>query len=102
MASENFDTYQAPQLRGFNRVALPPEEPKLTAAQSAYIAANLVPGAGYADFVGAMSEMPEAGVPVSQALVVRRRPDLLRISRQATHGSPRFRHWGSRETCCTR
>ena len=68
MASENFDTYQAPQLRGFNRVALPPEEPKLTAAQSAYIAANLVPGAGYADFVGAMSEMPEAGVPVSQAL----------------------------------
>ena len=44
-----------------------PETPMLTPAQTTYLASQIAPGAGYADFEGSMPAMPGPDVPIEQA-----------------------------------
>ena len=77
-----------PQLGGFNRVALPPEEPKLTPAQAAYIAAQLEPTVitGAADILGGYPEFPSRDVPLSQAFSGEPMPSLIENVREGNLG----------------
>tara|TARA_R100001530_G_scaffold111255_1_gene78407 strand:+ start:681 stop:1775 length:1095 start_codon:yes stop_codon:yes gene_type:complete len=78
-----------PQLGGFNRVALPPEEPmKLTPAQAAYIAAQIDPTVitGAADILGGYPEFPSGDVPLSQAFSGEPMPSLIENVREGNLG----------------